>query len=451
MKSSMPRSRTSMICMVRSTYLFLLACLVWFSILSTWHKLAEQQPSFDVTSALTSTESREILEELQQSTHKGPRHEHKAAKQSVAVVVTITDCTEEFPIIDAAAVLQYSLNKTSVNGPLGGTYAYTLYAVYHPDAETCALPLELFGYTLLKRPVPVSLDEIQGEYLRVQIEMNGCCGAKELIKFEAFTLTQHDAVVLVDLDVLFLKPLDPLLDLLLDRKIPGDEHLQWRNKTIPDDILLLYTVDYNMVSPDHGVKPVQGGFVLLRPSSAVYDDIVDIVRHGDFRPNGGWSGRMGNLFWGGATFQGLMPYYFSVLVPGYAVELNRCTHANMAMDPRHHVLKPNATEYECLTQEETCEDCRHRSIDSIYSIHFTNCLKPWVCPQTRDPKYKVCRDFHHAWFAARSEMEQSWGRTGIGSNNITEPEHFLGYCDGFGRTAGYERLQAPYKQPMMYL
>ena len=76
--------------------------------------------------------------------------------------------------------------------------------------------MEPLGFELLERETFVKVADIQGEFLRSKIEKNGCCGEKELIKLEAYTLIQHPIVVHLDLDVLVLKPLDDLFDVMLD-------------------------------------------------------------------------------------------------------------------------------------------------------------------------------------------------------------------------------------------
>jgi hypothetical protein len=248
--------------------------------------------------------------------------------RTIAFVVTITSCDglkkdNAFQIIDGGAVLQYSIHNNSLHGANGGTYDYKLYAFYHPDAIECATQLTELGYIVQPRPTPVNVSDIQNQEYRENIGENGCCGEKELIKLEAFTLVQHPLVVLLDMDVLILKPLDRLFDFMLDsRKLPNEDDLLYFNKpalngrnmnvTIPDHVDLLYTTDYAMVNPDHNIKPVQGGFVILRPNQTIYDDFVKIVTVGDFRFDDnselGWGGHTGR-FWGGTYFIYILSSY----------------------------------------------------------------------------------------------------------------------------------------------
>jgi hypothetical protein len=372
---------------------------------------------------------------------------------TVAYVVTITGCGHDpdrpFQIIEGAAVLRHSIHQNSIHGR--GRYDYRLYAFHHPDAAVCAAPLSDLGYTVQERDTPVQVAEIQGDLLRERIVKNGCCGEKELIKLEAFTLTDHAIVVLLDLDVLVMKPLDRLFDFILDSSnLPDPDDLLRAETPIPAKIDLLYTTDFAMVNPGRKIKPTQGGFAVLRPNRTVYDDFVAIVRKGDFRDSGGgsgWGGETGR-FWGAMTFQGLIPYYYQILHPGRAVELNWCVWNNMCSPSRDKGVENDVPVGECFTQQENCEDCRNRPVTDVGLIHFTVCQKPWTCQKMEKDSIesRLCRAFHHAWFQTRSDMEKSWGRTGWGSGAY-QRDHFFGYCNRFGQR-GYKVLAKPYGAPI---
>jgi hypothetical protein len=143
-----------------------------------------------------------------------PEQKVQISDITIGYAVTITGCGSD-PITEGAAVLKHAVHLVSSQGNKGGRYNYQMYAIYHPDAEVCALPLQDLGYTLLKRDTPVAVKDIQGKYLRENIEKGGCCGEKELVKLEAYTLIQHPIVVHLDLDVLILKPMDALFDWML--------------------------------------------------------------------------------------------------------------------------------------------------------------------------------------------------------------------------------------------
>jgi hypothetical protein len=108
----------------------------------------------------------------------------------------------------------------------------------------------------------------------------------------------------------------------------------------------------------------------------------------------------------------------------------------------------------CVTRQENCEDCRLRPIEDVGLIHFTLCYKPWFCyvhDGDDSVHNKNCYDFHSEWFKARSAMEISWGRSGIGTGTF-HSDLFLGYClSGYnGEDNGYQKLKEPYGRPASY-
>lgn len=138
---------------------------------------------------------------------------------------------------------------------------------------------------LIEREVPIKVEDIRGE-LRDRIKKSGCCGEVELLKLEAWTLTDYHRVVHLDMDAMLLQPLDSLFKMDKD---------------------LLYTCDVNMMSASSKHCPVQGGFFVLRPDLQLYKELVDTVLEGDFRGGSGWGGKGVGYFYGGQTIQGERP------------------------------------------------------------------------------------------------------------------------------------------------
>lgn len=267
-----------------------------------------------------------------------PAHQHSLeetkpkspAGVTIGFAVTITGCGSD-PITEGAAVLKHSVHLASVHGNTGGRYDYKMYAIYHPDGKSCALPLKDLGYEMIERETPVAVQDIKGDFLRQNIEKNGCCGEKELVKLEAYTLTQHPAVVHLDLDTLVLKPMDALFDWMLvdpnDLKSEYDTSdipIMWSDMEKPSTVNAFFTRDCkffillglassvllpydnlslfclsrtdNMVGPTRKYKPVQGGLLILRPDKKVYDEFVAIIKEGDFSQKGGWGGKVGPFY-----------------------------------------------------------------------------------------------------------------------------------------------------------
>ena len=198
-----------------------------------------------------------------------------------------------------------------------------------------------------------------------------------------------------------------------------------------------------MVGVGRKYKPVQGGFLVLRPSMDVYNEFVSIIKEGDFRAKGGWGGLVGP-FHGSMTFQGIIPYYYDALHPGQAVELNRCVYNQMADNPRDGKTVNDILHGNCRTGQTDCEDCRSRPIDDVVTAHFTLCQKPWLClPQDQDIiQQRLCRKLHHEWHRIRADLEQSWGRSQIGSGSY-QVDHFYGHCSHSGK-GGYLPIAQPF-------
>ncbi|VEU43562.1 unnamed protein product [Pseudo-nitzschia multistriata] len=366
---------------------------------------------------------------------------------TVGFAVTITGCGSD-PITEGAAILKHSVHLASAQGPLGGSYGYKMYAIYHPGARACAETLEGLGYELVERETPVAVANIEGDFLRSRIEANGCCGEKELVKLEAYTLTDHPIVVHLDLDTLVLRPLDPLFDWMMagDKARDFDKSgvaLQWPDAEVPEQINAFFTRDFNMCSPHKQIKPVQGGFLVLRPDMKVYNDFVEIIRKGHFTEGGGWGGQTG-VFYGSMTFQGILPYYYDVLHPGQHVEANHCVYNQMADNPRNKRTVHDVVHGICMTGEDDCEDCRSRPLEEVATSHFTLCQKPWLClPQDDDViQQRLCRKLHHEWHRIRSDLERTWGRDAYGPGTY-QTDHFYGHCDSHGKK-GYLPIERPY-------
>jgi len=81
------------------------------------------------------------------------------------------------------------------------------------------------------------------------------------------------------------------------------------------------------------------GDAKVRPSVAVFVDMVAIVKEGNFQASG-WGGTSVGSWWGGATFQGVVPYYYATraaqgtLRDGPALEIDRCVYNNMVKSNR---------------------------------------------------------------------------------------------------------------------
>mmetsp|Transcript_207 Transcript_207/g.477 ORF Transcript_207/g.477 Transcript_207/m.477 type:complete len:500 (-) Transcript_207:321-1820(-) len=405
-------------------------------------------------------------------------HNGKQPIATIGYAVTVSGCPKDngsrgdfgAGISDGAAVLKHSIHLNSIqNHQSQSMYDYKMYALVHPEAESCARPaLEPLGYEILLRDVPVPLEEIEGKFLREKVPSNGCCGEKEFVKIHAYTLIQHPVVVHLDLDTLVLKPMDRLYDVMINGA-PKDgsngeidvafgDPLISSTSSSDSQINAFFTRDYNMAHSGQKHVGAQGGFLVLRPSLDVYDEFVAIIRKGDFHPNKGWGGLGFGPFYGSMTFQGIIPYFYDHLHPGTGVELNPCVYNNMAHNPRDKATKNDIVSGRCRDgynrpdKHDECEDCRSRPFGDVFTTHFTLCQKPWEClPQSGDRiQERLCRKFHAEWYRVREDLEtKMWGRKSVQLTNADEvvklrggryqTEHFRGYCKQHGKN-GYIKV-----------
>jgi len=204
--------------------------------------------------------------------------------------------------------------------------------------------LKTAGFHIVVVDSPVQPREIRGAYLRDNIEMEWCCGSAEFIKLYAYTLPEP-IVVHVDIDYVFLKPLDDLFDAILypkdspqGRRARANLVLERPEDVIPDTIDAFITRDWPQVIP--GRKALyQAGFLVARRNPDILQEAVDIIKEGNYTEGyelrNGWGGLGYGAFVGAMAMQGLMAYYYDVVKPNAAVELNQCRYNHMGMDVRY--------------------------------------------------------------------------------------------------------------------
>lgn len=369
-------------------------------------------------------------------------------------------------------------------GGTGGRYRYKAYVIVDPFASPtqkgphgdCARYMQSIGWTILHRPPLVPLfevpsDEISanqsptfdevvkagyvgiqrpstgdtarrpGEHpnkLRMLMYNDGCCGDTELLKLHAYGLVGHELVVHLDFDSLILRPMDDLFDVMLrkqkDDKVAESLSVAKLTRSKPVDfsrpIDAAFTRDYNSVKRPRSDSPVgyQGGFLIVRPSLTVLERYRTILQRGEFNlnPRTGWGNKYGN-FYGDATFQGILPYYYEdVAPPGEhnELELDRCVYNQMADNPRKSThkfpratpLDPEAMGYRdknmCRDGRKDCSDtdCQRTDPKDIITAHFTFCKKPWDCspglPGT--VALETCLGLLSEWYGVRRELEDWW-------------------------------------------
>ncbi|KAI2491320.1 hypothetical protein MHU86_23229 [Fragilaria crotonensis] len=299
-------------------------------------------------------------------------------KKSIAYAISITSCptNQTGAILDGPAVLGHSIHQVHS----GSNYEYRLYAFVHPVALSCVIPLQHLGFTTLVRNIPFEVRDIQSESYRINVETHGCCGSLEFLKLWAYSLVEHELVVHIDTDVFFHKPIDHIFDRMLLGASPKNHsnstlqiHPHNPDEPLPSQIDFLFTRDYHQqstITTDPKRYGVQGGFFIVRPSLAVLDDMKSLLLKGEYSTQMGWGRAYHGGYWGAPQVQGFLSYYYTVLHPEHAVELNRCLYNTMLDNPMDRSGK-------CRTGEEVCQDCRQVALSDMFSIHLTLCWKPW--------------------------------------------------------------------------
>jgi hypothetical protein len=141
-------------------------------------------------------------------------------------------------------------------------------------------------------PTPLKVSEINSTQLQKEIVTSGCCGELEMIKYEAYKLTEYSKIILLDSDVILTKP--HALTKLVNKLDTGTK--------------LIYNFDRTMASTKEKDDCVSAGFLVFKPSVEEYHFFVDLVKSGRWDGNG-WVGSHMGYCYGGPTVQGLMAYY----------------------------------------------------------------------------------------------------------------------------------------------
>lgn len=261
-------------------------------------------------------------QQLPHPTTKYMNSESRISPQSntIAYAITITRCEDlDSPVLPGATVLAELILDHSARRSNSSKYDAKLYAFLGETnvTETCELLLQRIGYTTLRKPVPMNISAINHDFYHFAVEKNGCCGAAEFLKLWSYTLMEHPAVVHLDLDVLVLKPLDDMLDVLL--LPPGERREQYRRLHVTRGkeefenatMEAFITRDYSQVVQQKRFKPyklipVQGGFFVVKPNMTVFRELCDTVQNLEhtYSKWGAWGNMMYPGFWGMPQIQG---------------------------------------------------------------------------------------------------------------------------------------------------
>ena len=462
-------STSTIQCLVLTSVLFTLA--LWLSILLQFGSESIDE-SIPVRESID--EENISVKDHQFDVAATQQNQQPKAKATIAYAVSLTSCGSTTNLHDniangghssdpsfreGAAVLAHSIHLSSIRNfaQSGSHYDYKLIVFVHPNARACSDIFEELGYEIQIRDTPFKVADIKSEWLQEHIVKTGCCGEKEYLKLYSYIQFDYPIVIHLDLDSLILKPMDDLFDVMLADKLIGkeEESIESARKRVAvmhdnplpqsGSIDAFFTRDYNMINPGKKHVGVQGGFLIVRPNQAAFDEYIKIVLSGNFRSGGGWGGQYGGYF-GAQQIQGICSYFYDKKHPGTGVELNKCYYNVMADPPRQNEVG------KCRDGREECQDCRDTPLEEIYSVHFTLCQKPWKCrvPSGSEKQKAMCSKFHGEWFRIREDLERVRAlERNVGGSEVGDyakpkgqhlPEIFRGFCKS-GQASGYIPLQ----------
>lgn len=433
-----------------------------------------QSPSSSASSSLFPANP---IQSLSQFSEPSLLFTRPALPLTVGYAVSLIKCQDKQStpegLVDAALVLRHSIHRAHATSR---HYDYQMYAFVHPDAVGCSNVLNDAGFTVLVRDSPVHAHEIQGEHLRKHIDREWCCGSAEFIKLQAYQLTKVALVVHMDMDFLMLKPMDHVFDAMLydsTSKIGSEARsvleTEFPDRMLPERIDAVMTRDWPQVIPGRKAG-FQAGFLIVRPDPALFDVIVDVIRHGDyvdgFGRDNGWGGRGYGAFVGAQAMQGLLAFVYDAILYDSWVELNQCRFNHIGMDVLYRnppsFNKRHAKVGMCRNDRNYCEDCMVTPLTKIYNIHYNQCRKPWNCigegnRERANDKFAIPEDQVHKdhclelvaeWHSVRSDLESqlkesvpalSAAPIMASTSGNYKHNHFQGHCLSYG-TEGYLRL-----------
>ena len=311
-------------------------------------------------------------------------------------------------------------------------------------AEVLPILHRVFNYTIVTVPSPIRPHDIgrtnhttpvtttiattssSNNYVRDHIQKDGCCGEKELIKLHIYTMIDYDIVICMDLDTILLQPLDILYDTMLlsaskkkKEKDNNDECSTTKinttrmvvtprfNRPLPSHdrggVHAFFTRDYRLVPLGHSV-PIQGGFLMVRPSLDAYNEMLSMIQSGNYIPNkpgrpqssgsngvvGGWDNTGHGLGYGGLTVQGIVPWFYDetrLLKETQEQPQNRHIHNGVELDECYYNTQFSQSRHDGTTKgtkndigkcttglpEQQCEDCtRHQRLVLVPSSQNTD-------------------------------------------------------------------------------
>jgi len=267
-----------------------------------------------------------------------------------------------------------------------------------PAREKEQQAFEKLGIEFMSVPIPVPLSQVENAYGAEVLQ--GALGEYEQLKFYGAALDKYDRAVVMDADVMLLKPIDELLEAT----------------TMPYAASGVY--DHEMDVPGSRFPPINSGFFVVVPNKKDFNKLVSIYRNGDITDNG-WDGS-GTGWTYGTGSQGILSYYYNQVHPdvdGFSTDTPTKGIDYPGMD---WTKQPNSSRF--LPQDRSVYNVidtkpllhalakGNTQVDRVAVFHFAggSCPKPWTCGYIDDDD-QLCKAMTKRWWNFRSEVAAEQG------------------------------------------
>ena len=130
-------------------------------------------------------------------------HQEPMKKKKIAYAITVT---KDGHFVDGALVLGHSdLRVHNSSKGYNSKYDAELVAFVTPTVHYARPVLEAYGWKVLEKRLPVEIDDIENKKYAQNMKDSGCCGADEFLKLWAYTLTEYERIVHLDMDSIVFK------------------------------------------------------------------------------------------------------------------------------------------------------------------------------------------------------------------------------------------------------
>eukprot|EP00928_Gymnodinium_smaydae_P004468 TRINITY_DN11517_c0_g4_i1.p2 TRINITY_DN11517_c0_g4~~TRINITY_DN11517_c0_g4_i1.p2 ORF type:complete len:424 (-),score=105.79 TRINITY_DN11517_c0_g4_i1:35-1306(-) len=321
------------------------------------------------------------------------------ARLRVAYAIFLTD-VNNVAYQDAVSVLAHSIRRAAERS--------------RHQVELCALVPQRFSreaqlalqgagiHNVMRYPVLMPAEKIKNAAVREAQLKRSSDGsfqfAEEQIKYWGLYMTEYDRVLVLDADSLVLDPMDELMEL-------------------PEDFVGTY--DHGLDVPNSVSPPVQGGFLLFRPSLKDLRRIRHLTGEGDFHFGGkaGWKNSGVGYAYGGTGPDGMLAYFYqrgalSRMEKHGKKELPEILGAAPLKGSRMRAVDRSV--YDLVLNQRLKEEVDKQNHDEVLanvkSVHFTgDCPKPWICRDDWAKQFWLCSGLHDRWWQMRADLEASRG------------------------------------------